>query len=526
MEGAVHADDAHREVFEKDLKIHYFARSMHGSHGWYELLLRFNEELMVLGFMAFCVWIGTVAELWDQFVPPKVFNANTPRTALELLEIVEDVHMHLFIAMIFYFFSIAVVIYDTAHITHVMANIQMMRSAYNYEKKNGKPFEGFPWMADIAPDYNPHAEDLASRRAPGKFIGILDTDESTCKGWCLSLLQTLTWRITRYDVQDEVNVMRSCFIHQGAIKMGLLHMESGGLVTFDFALYCHAVLEKMTEEVVEFSTWSWLLILAYDIVIGVLAQELPTGDNVEYVQLGVSLFLVLYFLPLRWWGGHKIAKMVRQFEVTAEVIREFSDAGGGLSAADRCETTMVDKKMDAIIERHKSVLPGYSESVGDINQDAPITKLVWLSWLYRTCCSALTFLNCYSLARIIGAVRFYDGSVQDSVFSQNWVLGLYAMSYFCNGFLLQPRALPWVTLLLACPPNLTQEDCERVEKVDQARKDQPFTAEDALLFLKCRGLEDLITEHNDGPVMPGVVADKDGLEEKHAGDNQATKSSV
>jgi hypothetical protein len=67
-------------------------------HGLYmmRLMERLSGELMVLGFLAFTVWSCNKGELYDKVVT----EGYGPPTGPDLLHVIEDVHMHLFMAMV------------------------------------------------------------------------------------------------------------------------------------------------------------------------------------------------------------------------------------------------------------------------------------------------------------------------------------------------------------------------------------------------------------------------------------------
>jgi hypothetical protein len=64
------------------------------------LLERLSSELMVLGFIAFTVWACNKGGVFER----SVNDGYGPPTGSDLLHVVEDIHMHLFMAMVYYFF--------------------------------------------------------------------------------------------------------------------------------------------------------------------------------------------------------------------------------------------------------------------------------------------------------------------------------------------------------------------------------------------------------------------------------------
>jgi len=82
---------------------------------------------------------------------------------------------------------------------------------------------------------------------------------------------------------------------------------------------------------------------------------------------------------------------------------------------------------------------------------------------------ALTFLNCYSVARIFGSKRYYDGDMYEK--ANEWVVVIYLISFVLNGFIFLPRTLPWATILFCIPPEMDAGDLERLQDVLEHRPD-------------------------------------------------------
>lgn len=83
---------------------------------WESLLNQTSGELMVLGMIAFAVWTVNRAGLFDKLA--KVIRSDTirlPPGGYDLLHIVEDVHMQLFIAMLLYVSVLGLLARGTRH---------------------------------------------------------------------------------------------------------------------------------------------------------------------------------------------------------------------------------------------------------------------------------------------------------------------------------------------------------------------------------------------------------------------------
>merc|ERR1711939_366118 len=65
---------------------------------------------MILGFLAFTVWAATQADTWERIASGAIHHRPN---AEQLLHMVEQVHMQLFMAMVLCFFSMSIAIHRT-----------------------------------------------------------------------------------------------------------------------------------------------------------------------------------------------------------------------------------------------------------------------------------------------------------------------------------------------------------------------------------------------------------------------------
>jgi len=103
---------------------------------------------------------------------------------------------------------------------------------------------------------------------------------------------------------------------------------------------------------------------------------------------------------------------------------------------------------------------------------------------YRIMCQMLTFLNCYSLARVLASKRFYNDTYQYEMHAS--MLSFYVLSYLLNGFILLPRTLPWATVLINLPPFMDEGDYARITKIVRWRELAPFGVEHGRMLLARR----------------------------------------
>jgi len=449
---------------------------------------------MVLGFLAFGVWIGTQAEFWNHFVPPKLNKNNTPNDWHQLLHVVEDVHMHLFISMLLHFLVVAQVVYNTAYIQHVLENMEVFHSAASAENA-GNRWKGFPHMEAITSGYHSRGMTLESRRIPKWLAGLPDENTEGRAYWPMMIYQQLFMRMTRTPMQDVLNVCRSFFIHHCDKHVDF---EIGNIKTdyFDFALYIRVSLDEMLTQLIHFSRWSWLVCLTYYAVICILSEYLPeSDDNVEFIMMGFASFLAVAFIPMFYWVNRRLHWMLTEFGGRMGKLRE-----SGSTAESRDNTS---EDTDNIQMR----------PVG-VNYETAI----------RMVCQATTFLNCYSLARVFGAKRYYDGAMYSD--GKQWMLGFYIAAYVVNGFMLMPRALPWMTLIFSLPPYMNQEDMERFKRLQVHRRDHPFTPEHGRALLQRRSASYMEKMSSHSAELKEFVAMLQKEKEEEKAEEEASMASI
>jgi hypothetical protein len=239
-----HDDTEHKENFVENTILEqqhghdgsYKISTMHASKKWQELFARTNTELTVLGLLALCVWIGTQAELWPEFVPPKLDRAYSPQTWLELHTVVDDVHMHLFLAMCLHFFVVAAVVWYSTWVQHAMQDLEIFKAAHMTQKRqkriemaaaNAAATADEKW--DLFPKVNTTHHDLEGRRvnwmAPPTILRPLHFITGDIKYF--------------YSFMDRYHALRADFI-QRAARLGQRHIRKHiweEQKHFDFSLY-------------------------------------------------------------------------------------------------------------------------------------------------------------------------------------------------------------------------------------------------------------------------------------------------
>jgi hypothetical protein len=243
---------------------------MHASKLYKELFSRAKGELMVLGFLAFLVWAVTQGEFWQELVPPKQSFSHFPRDWHTLHALVDNVHMHLFIAMCLHFIVVFATIWTGSFMIHLFTNTEVFHAAWFAEargamvksgtlKKDDEQddeewaqylddspeggWEGFPRMRDR---FNAQGLEIEERRIPLEWTGMSPI-------WYRDAYSKLTFRMLamwayREDSVDSYNLMRSYFIHHCGDYQHMEHMEDK-CYPADFSIYAKLAVENMLHEI-------------------------------------------------------------------------------------------------------------------------------------------------------------------------------------------------------------------------------------------------------------------------------------
>jgi len=309
-------------------------------------------------------------------------------------------------------------------VQHVAENIEVIYAAAHQEVI-GRPWKHFPPMAKLAPGFKVKSTTLKERRIPNELAGL------PAEGSWHERCQYMYMRMTRHNFQDVLNVCRSYFVHHCASHE---KFEHGTWRTrhFDFANFIRISLDEMLEELIEFSHWSWLWCMLYFGILCLLAEYLPSGENVEYVMMGFSMMMIVVFIPMYLWVDWQVNNMFRDY----------------------------DQRMAEVVHHHDDV----AQDAASIQME-PVTQAT--EDMMRQLLQTANFLNSYCLARILGAIRYYDGLMFDG--SKQWILAIYLIAYVFNGYMLLPRLMPWFTILHSLPPYMSEEDFERLALVMKKR---------------------------------------------------------
>jgi len=409
------------------------ARIKGANYHYTHLFNRMNEEFMVLGFLAFCVWSCNQAELFKtigEWQPHGYWPDES-----SLLHLCEDVHMFLFTAMLTNFGVCALAIHS---------GMLLQLSFGHWERE----------LLDFNPDPDATAEESAkdeskiseigkerwkiddpkccSRtiKAPGVLTGSLFADIPCVKGDWSPLLG---WhRLEKY-------FMGSCK------SMGQeIHRD------FDFSRYISACLDQVMEDVVIFQSWTWLIILAIFSVQTIICATKAQGygsyiggsmPDVEGQLTFICMCVPCFIFAVIKWTEYGILKMARK------------------AAANDFE-----------------VVPGFMDSL-------PIE--VYMARLVQ----ALVFLVCYQFARLVCSKKFWSGELMagdgTSSLSTFWNSAFYLLTVIAIWsfivFYLLPKFLFASTVYYAMPPHIDEDNkatikaCASYAKCTKEEKEEEET---------------------------------------------------
>lgn len=422
----------HKPTYKGDAKMPMAGDGMHmhTSTLYKALAVRIKGELMVLGYLAFIVWSVTQVNIWEEFVPPKHSYDNFPQDWHTLHTVVDAVHMHLFIAMVLHFGVIFAVIWNASFVIHIFTNTQVFLSAWHAEHR-GEAWEGFPSMKDI----KPRGDTIPERRMPLSYTGMP-------QAWYSDFYSKLTYHIgtcwgASEKASDTVNLFRSFMVHH-CKQHAVIEKKEDQFYPVDLSVYTQLCINNMVHEIIHFSPWSWILCFLTYAFIAIMTKVLPHGDAVEYIILGINCLVAVLFFVL------KAYIMIGQNFILNDFEKRHHQG----------DTPLSPRKVSV----HSS---DFKADESDVQRKAMKARI---ENYYIIVAQALAFLTCFSLARIVGAKRFYENSK-----SEEWLIYCYFFLYVVNGFFFMPRSLPWAAVIFCMPPYMDTDDERRLDEVLKAR---------------------------------------------------------
>lgn len=471
---------------------------MHASYMFKTLSARVKGELMVLGFLAFVVWSVTQINMWEEFVPPKHHFNKFPQDWHTLHAVVDAVHMHLFIAMCLHFLVVCVAIWNGAFVINMFVNTQIFKSAW-FAERRGEAWEGFPSQQEI---HDPLANDMEKRRMPLAYSGMPAERYK-------DIYSKLTTRITSLCATDKstfdvINLLTAYLRHHCKQRDEVLAKRDKD-TPVDFSMYFALCVNEVLHDIIHFSAWSWLLCFLMYAFFGIMSKVLGDGDEVEYVMMAFNLCAVVLFGIFEVFMRMKMATLTNDFNNRHEALKEQE----------------LNNERESVKERQETVEIRPSDSKG--NDDTVQAEVHWFDSVehhYIDIAQALTFMSCFSLARIVSAKRVYDPDTTDFT-DKEWLVAFYLVLYIVNGFYFVPRALSWAAIVFSMPPHMDKKDQERLEQV-MAHRPVGLTRDDAYMILKAwpkhiqkaANVNSFVENYDNNVNTAEITTDAEGPEDK------------
>jgi len=332
-----------------------------GANSHFEALLtRISGEFMVLGFLAFCVWVMNQSKGFYKLAEAVDHKPDY----YSLLHLCEDVHMFLFLSMVANF-CLAI------YLIHTCAHWQVLFARFDR-----------PELAEMY-----HIESYFNV-APPSFL----KDEES-------------WhKLKKY-----------------FIKTSPLTIDED----FDFARYLAACLDQILTDIINFSEWTWAMVLFITSINLTLAGAIEYSDiaglpGVMWQQIVMACISPLLAIALSWHSSSKIFTLIKKSS----------------------------------------------------NDDFSVTKDTWgetmsyETWLVRVM-QALMYVVCYSMSHLVAAKKYWKAAVygDDSAYSI-WIftlMGFYTSLYLAAGVYIFPEAVMNVTVAYAMPPYVDEDNKETLQ---------------------------------------------------------------
>eukprot|EP00284_Hemiselmis_tepida_P002432 CAMPEP_0174953240 /NCGR_PEP_ID=MMETSP1355-20121228/95772_1 /TAXON_ID=464990 /ORGANISM="Hemiselmis tepida, Strain CCMP443" /LENGTH=771 /DNA_ID=CAMNT_0016200945 /DNA_START=81 /DNA_END=2396 /DNA_ORIENTATION=+ len=266
------------EVDEEQRQIRHFltrhSSVFKGSH-MSAVLDRFTDELMVLGFIAFVVWVFRKAGGFHDGLVNKNYG---PPDGTAMLHVVEDTHMALFINMCLYFI---ILFFSIQHVEFVSEQYGRFEKIIQQENTNGQI--------------------VTPKHRTGCFVSTVFESEREYFSRML----------------DEYRNMRQFFVQwivdHDIIELGVHGAETDVLKKqvmegFDFACYLRMGIEAYIMDMIAVHTSTWMILFILDgtdVLISYYRDRLGDRTSVGYVMIGMSFGYLIFGYMIKAVISHR-----------------------------------------------------------------------------------------------------------------------------------------------------------------------------------------------------------------------------
>lgn len=362
-----------------------------------KLLNRAADELSVLGFIAFVIWILRNAELFglvsDALPDRDDAGWRFPKTDMDLVHMYENVHMHLFIALnIFY-----------GIILHAA--------------------RGADFVFDLWHDLEVQ---LAERRRRGDSRLSQGSQNSRISEGITEVADRFGHAAAGY--AHLYNAMRDYLLENSE---DLLDGDKTLVDYFNFSLYLQVNTRSSIDDLINFHPVTWFFILV--VILGVLAPLIRLGLNLNKYFLAVLLFGILGILLAMW----KEIRAIKLGPSLTEKLHLSSLGSSSISPAPEKDADAEQYVSSSSVQPTGLFGKFQHWFYNDFNSEL---------WVLRAL-QALLMMVSYGFAQTIGSKWYWTNMPYVSCF----MLMLFLILYLGTWWALH-HIVPWYLAVMATPP--------------------------------------------------------------------------
>jgi len=433
------------------------------------LFERSGEEFMVLGFVAFCVWMLNKGSVFQRVVRPfdeaslmgvgAPYNTYGPPTGGELLHLVEDVHMQLFIAMILYFtFMLAAVRYIEKSI----------ESWHRYEEELRS--KGYPARVE--------------GKMKGMFSRVMCGEMMSLFSYHSVRLYFIKWMRVKAKKAKEKQAKTSPDGSGGAFRRIKSKASNAGIddhnfnvadltnfgEDFDFATYLIVHLDEIMDDMLMIHETTWGFVATFYAILGLIARfgYAGLGDKVDRVQYSCACIFVIIEIFILFYVEFQMKRDVHHNSKKQQTMRNILQAvdndshnDNGPDAASKASQND-DAKADynpinAIGDLANKALTTSVEKLQNVHSMAHHAEMLVLRFL-----QAILLFSCFFCARFIGSPPVYQMSaaMYETIYGVpqwgKWMVVLFILFFT---FRTLPVLICELNLMLRLPPFVDNEEC-------------------------------------------------------------------
>jgi len=397
------------------------------------LFERSSEEFMVLGFIAFCVWCLNKGSTFQKVVRPydsylrsgvgTPYTSYGPPAGGELLHLVEDVHMQLFIAMVFYFLLMVAAV-------HYVENSIALWNRYEKELKE----KGYPEKCDGS------ITSIILRVLARRNISLFSYHS-----------------VRKYFIRWTLHNRKDCFKSENERQneKELRQFARG----FDFSLYLTVHLDEIMDEMLTIHAETWCFVAFFYAIMGVVARFAyeGRGDKIDPVHYGIGA--VFFCIQIG------ILVCVQIF------YRRSIDQGGDIDdlSANGLGKAASAKNFARASASAVNVKEGDDDAKLEEKSVAHNAEMLLLRAL-----QAILLYSCFFCARFVGSPNVYALSLSKytKIYGMaQWEKAVVVTCLILCTFCILPVLIGEINLMFRLPPFVDSAECSVVSVICKKMRD-------------------------------------------------------